>query len=273
MRCSFLSAILSGLSLAACMGGGDGESGDFSFSGKMDVLSIDRQARVITSVATTTECDDGISTSVSDTSVDHYAIAGGKLILWDEEECTAMTLTGSSKDIVGTWKGSGIDMESAIPAEYRPAACPATLPVDSSDADMFADAAVTYTVSEQSIAFTGTGTMCLVEDMAAEMIDNGFTLVSKTCNDAVLDDPSGNRMSVRTSMSTNRMSVSMTYRGATCGFANDLPLPGRTIDCAKQQAAMESFMQCLQGAAGAKVTASLGKVAANMSPGRRQAIR
>lgn len=192
------------------------------------------------------------------------AVAGGKLILWDEEECTATRLTGSSNDIVGTWKGNGMEMESAIPAEYRPADCPATLPVGISDADMSADAAVTYKISEQSIEITGPGTICPAEGMVAEMVDNGFTLVSESCSDAVLKDPDGKQMTVRTSMATNRMSVSLTYRGATCGYSAEMPLPGNTIDCAKQRAAMESYPKCLQGTAGAKVTASLRKAAARL---------
>jgi hypothetical protein len=264
MRFSFPLPMLSVLVVAACTGGGDGESDKLTFSGKMAVLSIDRQAHVITTVTTSTECEDGTSMTESDTSMDHYAIAGGKLIMWDEEDCTATTLTGSSNDIVGTWKGNGIEMESAIPAEYRPAGCPATLPVDSSDADVFADAAVTYTVSEKSIEITGSGTVCLIDEMAADLVDNGFSLVSKTCSDAVLKDPAGRQMAVKTSMATNRMSISVDYRGAKCGFDTDMAIPGNAIDCAKQKAAMESYIQCLQGAAGPKVSASLRKASAKL---------
>lgn len=265
MRFTLPSSVLFGLALTACIGGGGDGSGNLSVSGKVEILSIDRQAHTLTTVTTTTECEqDGTSYTVSDTSVDHYAIKDGKLILWDEEDCTATTLAGSSTDIVGTWKGNGIEMESAIPAEYRPAACPATLPVDSSDMDMFSDAAITYTISEHRIEFTGTGTFCMGEEMAGEMLENGLTLVSKSCNDVVLEDPEGKRMVVKTSMAGNRMSVSMTYNGKTCGFANDIPLPGHPIDCAKQVAAMESYMQCVQGMAGAKVSAALRKVSAKL---------
>jgi hypothetical protein len=265
MRFPLPSCVLFGFALAACTGGDDDGSGNLTLSGKVEILSIDRQAHTLTTVTTVTECEEnGTSSTVSDTSVDHYAIKDGKLILWDEEDCTATTLAGTSADIVGTWKGNGIEMESAIPAEYRPDICPATLPVDSSDLDMFSDAAVTYKISEHRIEFTGTGTFCMGEQMAAEMLDNGFTLESKSCNDVVLKDPAGKPMVVKTSLAKNRMSVSMTYKGKTCGFANEIPLPGHPVDCAKQVAAMESYMQCVQGMAGAKVSAALGKVSAKL---------
>lgn len=259
MRSAYLSALFSGFALVACLGGDDPEPG-FSITGTMEVLSIDRQAGTITTRATATKCQsDGSSVSQTETNVDHFAVTAGKLVLWDEEDCTAITLAGTSADIIGTWKGTGIQMQSAIPAEYRPAACPAEITPDTAGLGMFSDLAATYAISEKKLEFTATGTLCLADRMAAEMAGNGLTVVSKSCSDLVLENDYGERVSVRTSLGPNRMAFSISGGGRSCGLTTEFPLPGHPIDCARQMAAVQSYQDCVRGGAAAKVSASLQK--------------
>lgn len=257
---------LSGLALTACLSSSGGGSSDFSLSASMDVVAIDRQAHTITTRSVFTECqDDGTGTNRIETSVDHYSIAGGRLVLWSDTACKASLLNGSSSDIVGTWKGTGIDMESPIPAENRPSTCPATLPPDtSSGLAMMSDLSVTYTISDQKVDLKGSGTMCAADEMAKEFIAQGLTLVSKTCTDVTLKAPDGNPLTVRTSFGENKMTANISYRGKSCGYTADLPVPGYAIDCAKQKASLTAYQQCVQGMAGAKVSAALRKVSAKL---------
>src|SRR6185369_4185015 len=113
---------LSALALTACLNdSADYGAAGFSISGSMEVLAIDRTAHTITTRTVSTVCqDDGTGVDSTETSLDHYAIKAGQLVLWNETKCDATLLSGSSTDILGAWTGTGIEMESAIPAEYRP---------------------------------------------------------------------------------------------------------------------------------------------------------
>ena len=259
MRLAYLPALFSGFALAACLGGDDAEEG-FSITGSMEVLSIDRQAGIVTTLATVTEClEDGSADTESKTSVDHFAIKDGNLVLWDEDDCTATTLTGTSPDIVGTWKGTGIEMESAIPAEYRPDHCPAEIVPDTAGLGKFSDLAVTYDISEKTFKFTGTGTLCLADGIAADLTERGLTVVSKTCSDVVVENEYGDRLSVKTSLGRNRMSMKISDGSRSCQLATEFPLPGHPIDCARQMAAAKAFQDCARGGAADKVSAALRK--------------
>jgi len=265
MRPTLPFSILFGLSLAACIGSGDNGADGPNISGSMDVLSIDRQAHTITTSSTANECQsDGSSISQTDTSVDHYAIKDGHLILWNEEECKATTLAGTSTDIVGSWTGLGVELESAIPAEYRPATCPATVTVDSSGMGAMADFHVTYAVSEHKLDLSGTGTMCMGDEMAAQFEGSGLTLLSQTCTEVVLADPDGKQLRFNASLANDRLSFKFSYKGGSCGFAYDVPMPGHPVDCAKQKASMDAYGNCVQGLAAAKVSAALLKVSAKL---------
>lgn len=260
MRPAYLPILFSGFALAACLGGDDAAEG-FSITGTVDVLSIDRQAGTISTRSTATECrSDGTAQTHTETHLDHFAVKDGKLVLWNESDCDATTLTGTSPDIVGTWKGTGIEMESAIPAEYRPASCPAEIVPDTSGLGMFSSLSATYQVSETKLVITATGTLCLADQLASGMEENGFSVVSKTCSDVVLQDDYGNRITMKTSLGPNRMSVKVSAGGRSCGLTTEFPLPGHPIDCAKQIAAIENYQDCVQGGAAAKVSAALRKV-------------
>ena len=254
------------LALAACLGDGDDEgSGRFSISASMEVLAIDRANHTITTRTTMTECrEDGTGAIETKTSVEGYAVKDGKLILWNEEECNALILAGSSTDIVGTWKGNGLETESAIPAEYRPATCPAELPPDTADTDMLSGLSVTYAVSEKKIVMKGTGEVCPGEDAAAGLAESGLTLISTSCSDVLLQDPAGSKVAVHFNYGENRMGSTMSYKGKSCGFSIDMAVPGHAIDCAKNKASMEGYMQCVQAMAGAKVSAGLRKGSAKL---------
>jgi hypothetical protein len=231
----------------------------------MDVLAIDRQAQTITTRTTANECQsDGSSITQTDTSVDHYAIKGGQLVLWNEKECKATTLAGTSTDIVGSWKGLGVELESAIPAEYRPATCPATVSVDTSGMGAMADFNVTYVVSEQKVELSGTGTMCMGDQMAAEFEGSELTLISKSCSEVVLADPDGKQLRFNTSLVNNQLSVKFSYKGGSCGFSYDVPMPGHPVACAKQKASVDAYGKCVQGLAAAKISATLRKVSAKL---------
>jgi hypothetical protein len=267
MRFSLAFFLVLSLALVSCLGGDDGDGGsNFSIDGSFDVLAIDRAAGTITTRTTFYACEEGESVAEVDTSFDNYAIKDGKLILWEEEECVAQILHGTSTDIVGTWKGTGVEAGEPIPSEYRPSHCPAVVEVDTTGEDFMSDLTVTYQVTETRISFSASGEVCVVEAMTVPMVEDGFTVESGGCNHAVLRDPGGDRMEVAVSLSGSRMSASFQSKGKTCTLASDLAMPGKTIDCKQQQADMEAFLTCVQDMAGAVSSTALRKAAGAIRP-------
>lgn len=266
MRFSIAPCSIISLALASCIGGGsDGDSG-FSLDGHFDVLSIDRDAGTITTRAAVNVCVGGESVAETDTTTDRYVIEDGKLLLWDEEECTAQILEGSSSDIVGTWKGSGLDSELPIPAGYRPPHCPDTVEVDSTTLPFAENLSVTYQVTETRISFKASGDICMMDVVTGVMMEDGFTVESSSCNYAVLKAPDGERAEVTLSFSGRTMTAGFSAMGKSCALISELTMPGHTLDCAKQQARQEAFMSCMEEMGGSPQAKALGKAAGALLP-------
>jgi hypothetical protein len=139
-----------------CLGGNDGDGdGEFSLQTRVDVVSIDRTAKTITTHSTHYSCNDTQALSTEKTVLNHYVISNGQMTLWDDTACVAAVLKGTSTDIVGTWTGSGLGMSQAIPEAYRPSTCPAVLPAgpDSMLQSMFQDLSLTFKVSETEVVY------------------------------------------------------------------------------------------------------------------------
>ena len=248
-----LSLLVPGLALVGCLGFGGDEGGDggFFISTEAEVLSIDRPQGAITTRSTNYDCDENFQPVTEiDTSYNRFAIAAGKLTVWEPSECKAMILAGASTDIVGTWKGTGVEMNLAIPVEHRPATCTDSVPA-SEEAEMFKDVSVTYVVAEKKINTTASGTICLGEILATSFAEEGLTVVSKTCNQVYLKDPEGTPMTANVSMSGAAMTVNISYKGKSCTLSQDMPVTNKQPDCAKAKANKDAFEKCMEDAAGA----------------------
>jgi hypothetical protein len=242
-------ALVGSLALFACLGGdGGGGDGAFVLEGDIKVTNINRTEMTMTTEATTYECEDGQLITEIDTTQNSYRIQDGKVVIWNEEDCTAMTLTGTSSDIAGTWKGTGLEMEDSIPANI-PHTCIYTPDPDGSDS-LFDDLSVTYTVTASNIHMRATGTVCM-GPMVAELLLSqmpGATLVSQTCSEATVSVPTVGNVSMRGSVSGRKMVMTVTYNGKSCSLENTLSAPGAAApDCAKQKQAEDAFDACTEG--------------------------
>jgi hypothetical protein len=262
-------AALALLTFTGCLGsgdGGDGGSVGLNIHGSVEVLSIDRQAHTIKSRSSITECqEDGTALSSMDTTLQHYAIKDGKMVMWEEEECTASIYTGSSSDIVGTWTSKGLESELPIPAEYRPASCPANPSVDSSNAKVLSDLNATFVITETKVDISASGPVCMGENLAEELKASGLDIESKDCERVTARDPAGNPVVMTAVPSGNQITIQAIYKGKTCTLTSDMPIPGQTVDCAKRKAAQEAYKQCVTDAAAApKISGALRKAAAKL---------
>jgi hypothetical protein len=245
--------------LFGCLGGGDNGGGGgpslLTMNVVIEVLSIDRAGGTITTRTTEYECEDSLGNPVTtaitvhDTTVDNYQIAGGLLTVWNEVDCEATILNGTSPDIVGTWTATGLDATVPIPASIPHTCVPDTVGGGDGSDSMFQNVQVSYQVTDAQITGTVTGTICLMDFFVAglDTMIAGATVTQQDCNNATVS-AQGQTMSVATSISSVGIAVTMTRNGQSCTMNQYFDAPGSPMpDCAARLAEEQAFEICISG--------------------------
>jgi hypothetical protein len=152
----------------------DGDDGGPSASDLfMAFVSIDREAKTVRTVSEDWNCDTDPPTMTKDTVTTHYRIEGGKLKIWDEDDCDMIVFSGTVNDLVGRW-------ETTIANNYElsPDAPTSCLESSGGEDDLTALLAydnfkMTLDITEQGARATYEGTFCGARMNAASLM--GFT--------------------------------------------------------------------------------------------------
>ena len=259
----FVLSALVAFGLFACLSGDSKNSGGGgSTSGNLKVVSLDAVNNVLVTQIINYSCVG--STVVSDTTLDtiSFAIVGGKLYTWNAngdfannpDDCYADVATGTSTNgIIGTWTASS----TPEPIPTQPAACPVPLPAYAGNGSGIANIpdgmTMTYVVTATNVTISLTGDACMAEMMAQELHTQmtGVTVVSSSCNSAVIrNDGSLNTVkptATLTSSSGNGL-MTLTFQSGTttCTGVQSYSLPGVAPVC-PEQVFTDAFNICVAG--------------------------
>ena len=203
-------------------------------------------------------CDTN-GTVVNDTSIDtsFYSIAGGKLFLWNEGDCVAGSLSGTSTTIIGTWTSStGLSGDNPgdrvlVPSTYRASNCPSTLPADSSSNDLVIEnATTTLTIAQTSASYTIGGTICFAQVFVDGDSAMGLPVSKSTCNSVELTASGGKKVTITSGYQSGKVSLGIAYDGKSCNSSVSMNFPGTTPDCSMENGNPfedTTFQNCVTG--------------------------
>lgn len=236
----------------ACMTGETKDGDAPLIQGRMKILSIDRNAKIIRFESQAWDCETNPPTSTFDTAKAYYEITGGKLWIWDDGVCEAIGYSGTGTDIVGHWQSLGPILTK--PAPNAPASCantPSQLPFT-----YIQDQAIDITLSETEMISNTSGTLCSAEMQMYDLLGydadtattKEFKITSKKCTEATATRLSDNKVATFTSQYANgTATTTVQFNGKTCSLTKSRNFDPNAEHCQADSTdgvASQKFYQC-----------------------------
>jgi hypothetical protein len=251
------SGILAVAALGGCLTGGDSDQDPTKFldNFEADVVDIDPpdsdegEPGLIKTAGTYFYCEDGELVEEAFQEDFNYALTNGSLYLWEEDDCTAMKLSGSSSTVIGKWTSE--NLSTRIPSAYRPYDCEGEDPEDNEYEYFLEDASVTHTISSSKIKTKVTGTLCFAPLFAMEFSYVGdVTTVSSTCETVELKNGDDQTATLTAKFTKDALVETIVYNGETCQLTYASSSDDEASTCSEEsdnefEDAYDEFRDCL----------------------------
>ena len=186
------------------------------------------------------------------TETTKYWQGDGRLYLWNEGNCLALSLTGRSTGLAGTWTLDGGARFDSIPAPYRETPCHAAsdyffgIPHDEDEDGLLTNISAAYEFDGSQALARMSLDICYARDYsAALMFEPGMSIVSEDCGEVVLKNARGDEARVATGFRENRHHLMFSHGGTTCRMTTPFEIAPGPAACGEDEG--PAFWDCMMG--------------------------